>query len=171
MFSLYNPFIEISGSIIAERIDENKGLIFRLKDKITKGTVIRYSLFQIPALAILIIAMVFVRRWINVPHIIFYGIIFAWILKDVILFFYTWRAYIPKKEDMMIGKRGITLERITDAGYITINGEKWKAQNKSESPIEEGQEIFVIERKGLTLLVKPSGFENAERMQPAERDT
>ena len=133
-----------------------------MKDKITKGTIIRYSLFQIPELAILIIVMIFVKHWITIPYKIFYGIVSAWVIKDVILFFYTWKAYIPKKDDIMIGKRGITLERITDTGYITINGEQWSALNRSESPIEKGQEILVVERKGLTLFVMPSGFKNAE---------
>ena len=133
-----------------------------MKDKITKGTIIRYSLFQIPELAILIIVMIFVKHWITIPYKIFYGIVSAWVIKDVILFFYTWKAYIPKKDDIMIGKRGVTLERITDTGYITINGEQWSALNRSESPIEKGQEILVVERKGLTLFVMPSGFKNAE---------
>lgn len=133
-----------------------------MKDKITKGTIIRYSLFQIPELAILIIAMIWVKHWITVPDKIFYGIISVWILKDVILFFFTWKAYIPEKDDIMIGKKGITLERITDTGYITINGEQWNALNRNVSPIEKGQEILVVERKGLTLFVMPSGSKNAE---------
>ena len=133
-----------------------------MKDKITKGTIIRYTLFQIPELAVLLVVMMLVRHWITIPWILFYGIISAWIIKDVILFFYTWKAYIPKKDDVMIGKLGITLERIIDTGYITIDGERWSALNSSERPIEKGQKIFVVERKGLTLLVMPVGFENAE---------
>ena len=133
-----------------------------MKDKITKGTIIRYTLFQIPELAILIIAMILVKHWVAIPYIIFYGIIFAWVLKDLILFFYTWKAYIPEKDDIMIGKHGITLERITDKGYININGEQWNALNRSDSPIEKGQEILVVERKGLTLFVMPLRCKNAE---------
>lgn len=145
--------------IIAERQVEHKP---GMKEKITKGTMIRYILFQIPALAVLIFVMLLVRRGIAVSQIIFYGIISAWVVKDIILFFYTWRAYIPKKDDIMIGKRGIALERILDKGYITINGEQWSARNRSESPIEKGQDILVIERKGLTLFVMPVGLKNAE---------
>lgn len=133
-----------------------------MKDKITKETIIRYTLFQIPALAALIVIMLLVRYWIAIPRILFYGIISACVIKDVVLFFYTWRAYIPKKDDVMIGKRGITLERISHVGYIKINGERWKALNNSASPLEKGQEIIVVERKGLTLFVMPVGFKNAE---------
>ena len=110
----------------------------------------------------LIAALILVTRWIEVSHTIFYGIISGWVLKDIILFFYTWRAYIPEKEDIMIGKRGIALDRIIDTGYITINGEQWIALNKSDSTLKKGQEIVVLERKGLTLLVMPVGFKNAE---------
>ena len=148
--------------IIAERQVEHKRLISGVRDKITKGTIIRYTLFQIPELAILIIGMLLVRHWITIPLIWFCGILSIWILKDVILFFYTWRAYIPEKDDIMIGKHGITLERILDTGYISINGEKWNARNRSEGPIEKGQDILVVERKGLTLFVTPVGFDNAE---------
>ena len=133
-----------------------------MNEKITKRTVIRYILFQIPGLGALVLVMLMIRSRINVPAVVFYGIISAWIVKDIILFFYTWKAYIPKKDDIMIGKKGIALERIIDKGYITVNGEQWKACNSVESPIEKGQEILILERKGLTLFVKPSGFGNAE---------
>ena len=133
-----------------------------MKDKITKRIIIRYILFQVPGLVVLILVMMLIRHWITVPHIIFYGIMSAWVIKDIILFFYTWRAYIPKTYDAMIGKQGITLERIIDTGYINISGEQWNALNRSESPLEKGQEILVVERKGLTLLVMPVGFKNAE---------
>ena len=133
-----------------------------MKEKITKRTVIRYTLFQIPGLGILFIVMLMIRNRMTIPSIIFYGIISAWIVKDIILFFYTWKAYIPEKDDIMVGKRGIALERIIDKGYISVNGEQWNACNSVESPIEKGQEILVVERKGLTLFVKPSGFDNAE---------
>jgi membrane-bound ClpP family serine protease len=133
-----------------------------MDEKITKETIIRYTLFQIPELAVLVPVMMLISHWITIPAVIFYGIISAWIVKDIILFFYTWKAYIQKKDDMMIGKRGITLERIIDKGYITVNGERWIALNSVESPIEKGQEILVVERKGLSLFVKPLGSDNAE---------
>ena len=138
------------------------GHCLRMKEKITKGTIIRYSLYQLPELAVLIVALFFFKQWIIVTDIILYGIVTAWIAKDVILFFFTWKAYIPGKKDIMIGKKGITLERIIRTGYIKINGEQWKALNRSDGPLERGQEILVVERKGLTLYVEPSGFKNAE---------
>lgn len=133
-----------------------------MKEKITKGTIIRYSLFQLPELAILAAALFLLKQWIQISDIVFYGIISGWIVKDIILFFYTRKAYITQKDDIMIGKRGIVLERIVDTGYININGEQWNALNRSDSPLEKGQEILVVERKGLTLLVMPVGIENAE---------
>ena len=133
-----------------------------MKEKITKGTIIRYTIFQLPGLAVLIVVLLLAEHWIVVPDIFFHGIIFVWVVKDIILFFYTWQAYIPKKNDIMIGKRGITLERIIDTGYITINGEQWRALNKSDSPLKKGQEIRVLERKGLILFVAPVGFDDAE---------
>lgn len=125
-----------------------------MKSNISKNIVIRYSLLQLPAIIFLFVVLIFIKRWIVIPDIIFWGIISCWIIKDVILFFYTWRAYEWKKKDKMIGAHGITLEKLITSGYIIVNGEKWYAENQTDSPIEKGQKVFVYDRKGLTLFIK-----------------
>ncbi len=131
----------------------------------TGRTVIRYTLMQLPELIILVIALFLVKRYVVIPWLVLGGIISFWVIKDVILYFYTWRAYIPRDDDSMTGKRGIALERIVDIGYIDIKGEKWIALNGSDIPIVKGNNVIVIDRKGLTLAVMAEGNKNAERMQ------
>ncbi len=125
-----------------------------MKSNISKYIVIRYSLLQLPGIIFLAVTLIVIQRWIVIPGMIFWGILICWAIKDVILFFYTWRAYEWKQKDKMIGNRGITIERIIRSGYIYVNGEKWYAENHSGSPIDKGQKVFVYDRKGLILFIK-----------------
>jgi membrane-bound ClpP family serine protease len=125
-----------------------------MKDKISKGLIIRYSLLQLPGLLFLFVVLIFIQRWIVIPGIIFWGIILAWAVKDVILFFYTWRAYVWKKKDEMIGMQGVAIEKIIESGYIIVNCEKWLAVNHGDEHVEKGDTVHIHDRKGLTLFIK-----------------
>jgi len=125
-----------------------------MKPSISKNIVIRYSLLQLPGLLFLFVFLIFIQRWIVIPEIIFWGIILVWVIKDVILFFYTWKAYDWKKKDTMIGMHGTATGRIIKSGYITVNGERWNAVHHGDGPIEKGQKVLVYDRKGLTLFIK-----------------
>ncbi len=82
-----------------------------------------------------------------------------WIAKDVVLFFFTWRAYdttAAKPGRSMVGARGITQNRLAPSGFIHIRGELWKAEVWGRGrPIEIGEKVKVRDIKGLTLIVQP----------------
>jgi membrane-bound ClpP family serine protease len=119
----------------------------------------RYTLLQLPALALLLMALVLVQRWIEIADWIFWGSIMVWIAKDVILFFFTWRAYdttAARPGRSMVDARGITQNRIAPSGFIHVRGELWKAEVWGGGrPIEIGERVKVINIKGLTLIVQP----------------
>jgi membrane-bound ClpP family serine protease len=121
--------------------------------------IVRYTLLQLPALAFLLMALVLVQRWIEIADWIFWGSIMVWIAKDVILFFFTWRAYdttAARPGRSMVGARGITQNRIAPSGFIHVRGELWKAEVWGGGrPIEIGERVKVINIKGLTLIVQP----------------
>ncbi|MFC1838450.1 NfeD family protein [Thermodesulfobacteriota bacterium] len=125
-----------------------------MKSNISKKVIIRYSLLQLPGLLFLVVILLFIQRWIVIPDIIFWGIILAWVAKDVILFFYTWKAYEWKKKDKMVGMQGVAMEKIIESGYIFVNNEKWLAVNHGDEPVEEGETAHIHDRKGLTLFIK-----------------
>jgi membrane protein implicated in regulation of membrane protease activity len=121
--------------------------------------IVRYSLFQLPALALLLMALVLVQRWIEIEDWIFWGSIMVWIAKDVVLFFFTWRAYdttLARPDRSMVGARGMAQNRLAPSGFIHVRGELWKAEVWGEGrPIEIGERVEVRDIKGLTLIVQP----------------
>jgi len=120
---------------------------------------IRYALFQIPSLALLILILILAREWLNLQTWFFWGFIILWVAKDALLFPFVWRAYDregPKDVHSLVGTEGIVEERLDPSGYIRVHGELWQAEVMGEAPpIEKGEAVWVRGIRGLTLLVQP----------------
>ena len=125
---------------------------------------VRYVLLQLPAIALLVLALIFVQRWVTIPAWVFWGSITFWIAKDVILFPFVWRAYdwnLSGSENSLVGKSGIVQDRLAASGYIRVRGELWQAEVVGGSPpIDKGKKVRVQGMRGLTLLVQPDNEEN-----------
>jgi len=63
-----------------------------------------------------------------------------------------WKKPVTGKETI-IGKIGIVKTALNPSGSIFIQGERWQAQSREEF-IQAGEEVEVIETKGLNLVVK-----------------
>ena len=120
---------------------------------------VRYTMLQIPGLAVLVIIMLFVLRWFELPVWLLWFSVFVWVAKDVILYPFVWRAYDQPREegaDAMIGTCCITKEPMAPSGYVLARGELWKAELTAGSrSVEKGERVRVQETRGLTLIVKP----------------
>ena len=120
---------------------------------------IRYGLLTIPGTVVLILILIVVRNWIQIPIWLWISIISLWVAKEIILFPLVWRAYDPLRSQAshaMIGKRGLTKERLAPTGYILVHGELWKAEKMvDEPPIEINKWVRVREIAGLKLFVVP----------------
>ena len=125
--------------------------------------VIRYTLLQLPALALFVMALLLGRRWIGIPLWSFWGLVGLWVAKDVILFPFVWRAYDTRErkgDDAMIGMRGIVQDRLAPDGFVQVRGELWQAELMDDGPpIEKGAAVRIRETRGLTLIVQPWGEE------------
>ena len=123
------------------------------------GAVIKYTLLQIPAIALVIIIVVSARSWVSFPAWIGWAIVVFWVSKDIILFPFVWRSYdssIPNDALTMVGKQGIAEERLSPVGYVRVRGELWKAEvSGGGAPIEAGETVKVRDVQGLTLKVEP----------------
>lgn len=127
-------------------------------------TVIRYGLFQLPSLIILVLILLFIRHYLDLPAWAICGIVVLWVIKDMVLFPFVWRAYDRSRREnlkMMIGTQGIGEQRLAPSGYIRVHGELWKAEvMEGERPVEKGEVVQIQGIRGLVLLVQPDREEN-----------
>jgi membrane protein implicated in regulation of membrane protease activity len=131
---------------------------FKLR-KIPRPIYLRYILLNIPGLAAVILILIIIQHWVVLPLWLFWSVIGFWVVKDVALFPFVWRAYDregPGRSRSMIGERGIAKERLAPAGYVQVRGELWRAVKIDDGPvIEIGQSVKIIKMDGLTLFVEP----------------
>lgn len=125
---------------------------------------VRYTLLQLPGLALLILILILVQQWVDLPTWIFWSSIVVWVAKDAILYPFVWRAYDqdrPQGANTMVGVRGIAKDRLAPSGYVQIRGELWNAElMEGNPPIEKGEDVRVRGVRGLTLIVQPGNVEN-----------
>ena len=135
--------------------------------KIPRSTYFRYILLNIPEFAAMILIVIVIQYWVVIPVWLLWSIIGFWIVKDVVLFPFIWRAYDwdrAGKSRSMIGERGVAKGKLAPAGYIQIHGELWRAEKIGEGPpIEEEQPVRVKKMEGLTLFVVPDSTEDREQ--------
>ena len=125
---------------------------------INKRLILRYSLFQIPSLIIIMLLLYLIDRWYGLNNIIMMSIIAGWILKDIFLFPFVRKAYHIREHDkskMMLYEKGTAVKAIDSIGFVRINGELWQAElADSNDPINKNDPIEVTEICGLKLKVK-----------------
>ncbi|MBN1150060.1 NfeD family protein [candidate division WOR-3 bacterium] len=94
--------------------------------------------------------------WQWVAFVVFSAISFAFARK--------FSEKVTKKQpkgigaDRLIGVKGIVIEKIDNLegkGLTKVENEVWKAVSKNDEVIEEGTEIEVVDKQGVSLLVKP----------------
>jgi membrane protein implicated in regulation of membrane protease activity len=122
---------------------------------------LKYTLLQIPALALIILILVLLQQWMAIPIYVVWGIPILWVLKDIVLFPLTWRSYESHSRHdphPMVGRYGIAQQALAPSGYVRVGGELWLAEIVgNEGSIEKGERIRVREVNGLKLLVDREG--------------
>ena len=118
---------------------------------------VKYTLVNIPEIALLAVILVLAGRWISIPAWLFWTVIGLSLAKDIILFPFVWRAYDSKDPGSirsLIGQRGTALEQLAPEGYIRVQGELWKAAaGPGHPPIEKGKTVRVVNAEGLKVFV------------------
>ncbi|KAA3613094.1 MAG: hypothetical protein D8M58_12355 [Calditrichaeota bacterium] len=120
-----------------------------------KDTIKRYILFQIPELLVTFLVLIIIHHFLEFPFWIVWVVMAGAIIKDVIMFHYTWTAYIvhsPEDYANVKGKSCIAVEDFEEKGMVSINGELWKA--RSENPVIKDDKLIVQKIDGLELFVK-----------------
>jgi len=133
---------------------------YRMLSKETKRRIVlRYGLYQIPDVAILVLILFLLHQWVDLSLWLYIGLVSLWMVKYVLAFTFFWPAYDkPRPGDVksLIGTEGIAEERLDPSGYVRVHGELWRAEVIGKTiPIEKGQTVLIERAFGLTLLVKP----------------
>ncbi len=120
---------------------------------------IRYALFQLPEIGMVVAILFLIREWSDLSDRLFALILFLWVLKDVALFPFLWRAYDPKVLSpfhSLVGRTAVARDRLDPEGYVWMGAELWRARVETGyKAVEIGGRVVVMGVIGLTLQVRP----------------
>ena len=118
---------------------------------------LKYTLLQLPGLALAAVIIWGVRAWADLPGWLAWGALGVWVAKDVAFYPLVRRSLTDGVDRVgagrLIGERGVANEEIAPMGYVRVRGELWRA--RSSTPIPSGAPVRVCAIRRLTLLVEP----------------
>ena len=118
--------------------------------------VLRYALLQVPFTALVLVVLIVLRTWLDIPTWFIYALVAFLVIKDIALFPLVWRSYDPARANSLEGARGKAVENLNPSGYVEVGAELWKAEVvEGGSPVRRGERVRVCDVRGLTLLVQP----------------
>jgi len=121
----------------------------------SKRVIFRYILFQIPAIILVVVIVLWLYYASVISEYIVIITIILWVLKDFILFFFVWKAY-DISSGIPLAEKGVSIEDLDPEGYVEVGSELWRATTGNESVrIDKGTRVIIKSAKGLTLLVAP----------------
>jgi len=129
-----------------------------------RAVLIRYALFQLPDLLIVLLVLALLRQWADVPDRWTGGVMVFWIIKDIALFPFVWQAYEKTPSHLRgnpVGARGLAAERLDPSGYILVQGVLWQAKSSQGAAIEKGDPVEVERAERLVLIVRRCGAEDS----------
>lgn len=120
-----------------------------------KDTIKRYILFQIPELLLTIAILYIIKYFYEFPYWILWLVVTFSILKDIILFNFTWKSYIVHPKEDYTGVKGklcTARGNFDKSGLVAINGEIWKV--RVDMPVKKGDTLIIRDVKGLVLFAE-----------------
>jgi membrane-bound ClpP family serine protease len=119
---------------------------------------VRYTLFQIPGLALAAVLLWWLMRHFSISTGYFFVLLGLWLLKDIVIFPFVWHSYYNASGNVlekMIGKTGTAVNDIDPLGYVRIGGEMWKAEIlPGNRAVAKGEPVVVTGIDGLLLTVE-----------------
>jgi membrane-bound ClpP family serine protease len=94
-------------------------------------------------------------RWFEVAPATAAIVAALWILKDLLLFPFMRRFYLPQPpERRIVGEVGVTVTALEPEGFVQVRGELWQAR-LADGGLPPGSAVRVADIRGLVLLVAP----------------
>jgi membrane protein implicated in regulation of membrane protease activity len=122
--------------------------------------ILKYTLLNLAELGLIVVALILVGHFIDIPTWLTITVLALWILKDVAIFPKVWMAYAfdehrPMKQ--LIGLEATVMDSLNPVGYVKVNGELWKAEIRDpRHPARKGDRTRVVDIKGMILIVERS---------------
>lgn len=120
--------------------------------------VLKYLAVHVTELVVIVAALIVVRNLVGIPTWLVVTIPVLWILKDIVLYPKVWRSYAfadNRPVRRLIGLEATVMYSLDPVGYVKVNGELWKAQNRDpRRPAGRGDRARVVDIQGTTLMVE-----------------
>lgn len=117
----------------------------------------RYLLFQIPGISILILVSLFFLYVVEVPGWTIWLLVGAWIIKELVTVPFTWRLYMRPRlspAELMLDHYGVAIEKLDPKGFIRFHNEIWEAETADpDTMIEKGETVKILEVREMRLIV------------------
>ncbi len=127
--------------------------------KWSRRVMLKYALLQIPSLAAVVLGLLLLRQYVEIPAWLCWASVAGWAAKDIALYPLTWKAYDSSPAGdrfSLVGERGVAREQLNPAGHVRVRGALWRAQTAAGArPVAAGEAVRVRAVRGLTLIVEP----------------
>jgi membrane protein implicated in regulation of membrane protease activity len=121
-------------------------------------TWIRYLFFQLPGWIIAATLLIGLYYWGIFSQWVAVLCFSAYVLKDLILYPITRKAYetnVRTGSQALVGNRGVAVEDLSPEGYVRIRGELWRAvSDPADRAISTGTEVEILEANGIMVSVR-----------------
>lgn len=114
-----------------------------------------YLLWQLPEWGLVALVLAWLAEAMDLAAWKAAGVFCAFVAKDLLLFpaMKVVFSSTPARPQP-IGARGKTVETLSPSGYISVNGELWKAKSGAGSHLAAGTPVIVRAAHGITLMVE-----------------
>lgn len=122
------------------------------------SVVVRYTLLQLPELALVLLALYLVVDvgWIGRDTALL--CLFLWVLKDALLYplyRHALREGPPVGTAALVGQSAVVITTLAPIGHVRVRGERWRARTQHGEELPSGAKVRIAAAEGLTLIVEP----------------
>lgn len=132
------------------------------------GAFSAYVLLQVPDIILAGLVLAVLYQWAGLSYAWAVGAFVVWVVKDIAMYPLVRGVFAPSRTgpEAFIGARGVVADALAPLGYVTLNGELWRAESlRPQQAVPVGAPVVVRAVHGLTFLVEP---ETPGARQPEE---
>jgi membrane-bound serine protease (ClpP class) len=121
---------------------------------------LRYSLLQVPDIALLALVLCALREWWDLGAVTAWVLLALWIAKDAAMYPLVRRSLADSSDRLgaaaLIGAEGVVEQALAPRGWVRVRGELWQAESLSPGALPAATRVRIRAVRGLELQVEPS---------------